>query len=302
MLNRVLTVVCAIVFAARCASSGPAPEDLASRVEGLIRANGSPAFIGIAYQDMQTGRSYFRNERTSFHAASTMKVPVMVALMEAVEAEVLSLEQPVMVSNEFTSLYDKSSYALIASEDSDAELYSLLGRPVALQELLRRMITRSSNLGTNLLLEFIGAPKVMEVMRGLGANDIRILRGVQDIKAFDAGMNNTVTAYDLMLVLRRIAERRAVSSKASALMIDILRDQEFNEGIPAGLPADVLVAHKTGSITKHYHDAAIVYPRERPPYLLVILTRDARSEEEAVALVRSLSTMFWHETIVGGTN
>ena len=140
------------------------------------------------------------------------------------------------------------------------------------------MITVSSNLATNILIERVTPQRVMDLMRTIGANNIRVLRGVEDGKAFQQGLNNTITARDLMMILRRIAERRAISPRASDQMIKIMLDQKFNEGIPAGLPAGVRVSHKTGSITRVNHDAAIVYPPGRTPYVLVVLERGIEDE------------------------
>ncbi len=108
-----------------------------------------------------------------------------------------------------------------------------------------------------------------------------MLGGVEDSKAFQQGLNNTTTARDLMIILRQIAERRAVSGKASDEMIKIMLDQKFNEGIPVGVPRNARVSHKTGSITRINHDAAIVYPRGRKPYVLVVLTRGIEDEKLA---------------------
>lgn len=267
------------------------PLTLEQRVDALIETAGDGATVGVAYRD-SNGATFFRNEDVLFHAASTMKVPVMLAIFDAIERGELRLDQPIPVRNEFVSIYDDSVYSMLAEEDSDPELYERVGSEAPLEDLMRRMITRSSNLATNLLIERVGAERVMTLMRSLGAGDSRILRGVQDIKAFDAGMNNMVTARDLMLVLGSLEARDAVSSSASGRMLDILHAQEFNEGIPAGVPAGVPVAHKTGSITAHYHDAGIVYPPGREPYILVVLTRGVTGGR-AEKVVAEISRAVW---------
>jgi beta-lactamase class A len=249
--------------------------------------------IAVAYYDLRTGTTLLRNEREVFHAASTMKVPVMLGIYEAVTRGELSLDQPVRVKNEFVSILDGSTYALESREDSDAELYGLVGQDLPLRELVRRMEVRSSNLATNIVIELIGAPRVMRLMKEIGANDIKVLRGVEDDKAYHAGMNNTTTAYDLMLVFRTLAEKRAISPKASEDMIEILAAQEHNDGIPAGLPPGTRVAHKTGSITKIAHDAGLIFRPDGSQYVLVVLTRGFEKGDDADAVIAEISRITW---------
>lgn len=277
------------VLAVACASSDSI--SLEERIAEIEKRTGGT--IAVAYHDLHSGRTFFRNERESMHAASTMKVPVMLALFDAITRAELTLDQAIPVKNDFKSIFDGSTYSLEEREDSDKELYRHIGETRTLEDLMRRMIVRSSNLATNILIEFVGAPRVMELMKSIGAHDIRVLRGVEDDKAYQAGMNNTSTAHDMMLVLRSIAEEKAVSSMASRTMSDILAAQEFNEGIPAGLPSGTRVAHKTGWIPRISHDAAIVYPRGRKPYVLVVQTRGIEDDDAADRAIAELSSLFW---------
>lgn len=281
-----------LLMATGCASavSGRRPAVERRLDEVLAGAGGT---VAVAYHDLGTGATVLRDARRSLHAASTMKVPVMLALFREVDRGVLRRDQPVLVKNEFASLADGSPFALDPAEDGDPELYRALGETRPLDELMRRMIVRSSNLATNLLIELARPERVMELMRALGARDMRVLRGVEDEKAYAAGLNNTTTAYDLMLVLRAIAERRAISPAASEAMLAILAAQEFKEKIPAGLPAGVPVANKTGDITGIHHDAAIVLPAGEPPYVLVVLTKGFADEAAANALIAAVSRAVW---------
>jgi beta-lactamase class A len=217
-----------------------------------------------------------------------MKVPVMLGIFQAVSRGELRLDQPVRVRNEFSSIFDGSRYTLDPKDDSDDEMYKLVGREVPLEFLVRRMIVRSSNLATNNVIELIGAKQVMSLMHRIGANDIEVLRGVEDQKAYDHGMNNTITAYDLMLVFRAVM--------ASEKMIDILAAQEFNSGIPAGLPRGTRVAHKTGDITKIAHDAGIVFRPDGSAYVLVVLTRGFDKLAEANRVIAEISRAVWVAT------
>jgi beta-lactamase class A len=274
-----------------CASAAPSPAALERRLDEVLAGAGGT--VAVAYYDLRTGATVLRDARLSLHAASTMKVPVMLALFREVDRGTLRRDQPVPVKNEFASIADGSAFALDPAEDGDPDLYEALGETRPLEELMRRMIVRSSNLATNLLIELARPERVMELMRTLGARDIRVLRGVEDEKAYAAGLNNMTTAYDLMLVLRAIAERRAVTPAASEAMLAILAAQEFKEKIPAGLPAGVAVANKTGDITGIHHDAAIVLPAGEPPYVLVVLTKGFADEAAANALIAAVSRAVW---------
>jgi beta-lactamase class A len=278
----------ALLLLAGCATHRDLPHDV-----DAILARHPAQTIAVAYYDFNSGATLLRNEHEVFHAASTMKVPVMLGIFEAVTRGELRLDQRVRVKNDFVSIFDGSHFALHAGEDSDPTLYSLVGTDVSLEELVRRMIDRSSNLATNLVIELIGAPRVMNLMTRIGAEKIQVLRGVEDDKAFEAGMNNTTTAYDLMLIFRTLAESRAVSPEASKQMVDILLAQEHNDGIPAGLPRGTRVAHKTGSITKIAHDAGVVFAPDGSKYVLVVLTRGFTKTEDGDRAIAAISRAIW---------
>jgi len=280
---RILKTALAALLLASCATTS---------LDSIIAAHPGKT-IAVAYYDFNSGATLLRNENEVFHAASTMKVPVMFGIFEAVSRGELRLEQPVRVKNDFVSILDGSHYALEAREDSDPQLYDEVGRELPLQELVRRMIDRSSNLATNIVIEFIGAPKVMEQMKAIGATRIQVLRGVEDDKAYHAGMNNTTTAYDLMLVFRALGERRVISPDASDRMLEILLAQEHNDGIPAGLPRGTRVAHKTGSITEISHDAGIVFRPDGSKYVLVVLTRGFKDGDEAQRVIAKIAKATW---------
>lgn len=255
--------------------------------------------VALAFHDLRTGRRILINERVNIHAASTMKIPVMMEVFHLVARNRIRLSDSIVVTNRFRSIVDGSEYQLTADADSDQEIYRRIGQPMTVLELVERMITISSNLATNILIERVGPENVRLLTRRLGALDIQVLRGVEDSKAFRAGLNNTTTAFDLMLLLSAIADGRKLRGVDTRQMVDILAAQKFNDAIPAGLPAGTIVAHKTGEITRHNHDAAIVYPlgrataprRSDRPYVLVILTRGIADRAASSRLMASLATI-----------
>ena len=225
-----------------------------------------------------------------FHAASTMKIPVMIELFhqaqEGQEGKV-KLTDTLLIKNEFHSIVDGSPYTLNASDDSEGELYKVEGQKRTLRELCELMITASSNLATNLLIEKLGVENIRGTVHGLGADGMNVMRGVEDSKAFEKGLNNTTTARGLGILLQAIAEGKAVDAASSNEMVAILEWQKFNEGIPAGLPKGIPVAHKTGEITKIHHDAAIVFAKR--PFILVILVRGLAEKRDSAALMADIS-------------
>jgi beta-lactamase class A len=251
------------------------------------------AFVGVAYVDLDSKDTLFLNADTSFHAASTMKVPVMIELFRQASVGSFAMDQSLLLVNQFASIVDGSAYSLDEGSDSDSTLYRRIGQRIPIDTLLRHMITRSSNFATNTLIGLVGAGATTNTMRSLGAKRIVVLRGVEDEKAFEKGLNNTTTARDLAIILRAIEEGRAGSPAATRQMRDILLGQEFNEKIPAGLPAGVRVAHKTGEITAHSHDAAIVYPPGRAPYVLVVLTRGITDGARSSKLIADISSIIY---------
>ncbi|MBK5186682.1 MAG: serine hydrolase [Gemmatimonadaceae bacterium] len=271
-------------------------DSLAAQIQARI-AELPGAEVGVAYHKLGTGDSLFLNSDESFHAASTMKVPIMIQLFRRVDSGGLSLDYPLLVVNQFGSIVDGSPYALDETDDSDSSMYSLVGTRVTVRELIKRMITRSSNLATNSLVALANAAAAESTMRSLGAMKIRVLRGVEDQKAYDAGMNNTTTARDLSIILSAIQENRAASPTSCALMREILLEQEFNTGIPAELPAGTRVAHKTGWITSVTHDAALVYPQQGPTYVLVVLTKGIPQEPTAQKLIADISRMVYEHAV-----
>ena len=247
--------------------------------------------FAVAFSDIQTGEQILWNEQETFHAASTMKTPVMIELFKQIANGALSLTDSVKVENEFKSIVDGSSYHLDPGDDSQEKLYAKVGTKVTLYELVYQMITQSSNLATNIIIGMLDGKKVTETMRGLGAKNIMVLRGVEDQKAFDQHLNNTATAYDLMLIFQKMARGEIIDPAACEKMISILLDQAHNTMIPALLPKEVKVAHKTGTITGVHHDSGIVFLPDGRKYVLVILSKntgDAAQTENAIAGVSGL--------------
>jgi beta-lactamase class A len=229
--------------------------------------------LGISFYDAETTIQWSYNADHYFHAASTMKLAVLLGVFRQIERGELTLDAPVHVRNRFTSIVNREPFMLDLGRDADPDVYGHLGKTLSVRELGYWMITKSSNLATNLLVDVIGIDTVQAALDELDIDGVKVLRGVEDQAAFQAGLNNEVTANGLLKLLRLVADGRAYSENSSKEMLDIMLEQQYRSGIPAGLPKAARVAHKTGNISTVHHDAGIVYLEGRKPYVLVILTQ-----------------------------
>lgn len=269
---------------------GPA---VVEEIQRLITASG--ADVAVAFRTLDGRDELLIEPDVSFHAASTMKVPVLIELFRQARTGVLSLDDRIPIVNQFHSIVDGSPFTLDISDDSDADVRQYLGGTMAYRELAEAMITVSSNFATNLIIEHLGAKNIQKTTDALGATGMHVLRGVEDGKAFQQGLNNSTTARALLTLMETLARGKAVDRAASEEMVAILKRQKFNSRIPAGLPPGIAVAHKTGEITKIQHDAAIVYaPR---PFVLVVLVRGLDDAKAGSALAAEITRVLYRATV-----
>ena len=225
-----------------------------------------------------------RDADVPHYAASTMKLPLLVAALRRHESGELDLDHPVPVHNRFASAADGSGFSLDRADDQDDETWAALGEQRTLRTLAEHMTVKSGNLATNLVLEHVGAGAVAEVLSDAGASPTTVLtRGIEDAVAREAGLDNLVTAEDLGRVLCRV--RPSVE--------EVLARQEHRDGIPAGLPEGTYVANKTGWVDGVTHDVALVRPDGRPAYVLVVLTTVDVSEDDAHRCIAGISRAVW---------
>jgi len=244
----------------------------------------------VAVYDFASGRDWNVEGDRWFHAASTIKVAILVGLSAVVDEGRLQLASRLAVRNRFISAADGSPFRVAPNRDANAEVYKHIGRTMRIQELALHMIATSSNLATNLLLDLVGVGYVSDVLARAGVQGVDLRRGVEDERAFAAGINNRVTACGLVELFRAIHEGRAATLHGTQWMLDILHQQEFTSGIPAGLPdtvrAQATVANKTGEISNMAHDAGLVILPDESAYAVAVLTqtpRDASSRLQTIA-------------------
>jgi beta-lactamase class A len=252
-----------------------------------------PGVFALAAKHLPDGDTLFINEREMFHAASTMKTPVMIEIFRQAAEGKIRLEDTLLVRNEFFSIVDGSSYQLTPADDSDDEVYQKIGTGQTIEYLLFHMITRSSNLATNLLMTLATGEQVTATLRNLGAPTMQVMRGVEDSKAYRQGLNNVTSAFDLMKVFEQIALGKAVNKEASQQMVNILLQQFYKDLIPAKLPEGTRVAHKTGWITGVHHDSGIIFLPGGGQLVLVLLSKKATDEPATKQMLATIARLVY---------
>ena len=267
------------------------PDSITKKIDSIFGSQRGA--FALAFKDLTTGKQLLIREHEPFHAASTMKVPVMIELYHQASLGHLKLSDSLVLKNEFTSIADSSLFHLDSADDSEQELYKHIGEKRTIHELVYQMITVSSNFATNLLIDKVSALNITATLQELGAADIHVLRGVEDNAAYQRGMNNTVTAYGLLILFEKMASHTLISPAASKSMIRVLLDQHYNEIIPARLPAGTQVAHKTGWIKGINHDAGIVFLPGNQTYVLVLLSKDTEDDKASIAAMAAVSEILY---------
>jgi len=241
----------------------------------------------VAVHDYETGFRLSINGERLFHAASTIKVAILLAIGKTIDEGRIRPNDTLHVRNRFRSAVDGSPFRIEVETDGYPQLHRLIGRTAKISDLTEWMIVSSSNLATNLLLDYISVEEAQRVLRDAGVSGVILRRGVDDTRAHEQNFNNETTAEGLLQLFATL--RGDFLSKASRDMaINILLQQRFNSMIPAPLPAHASVAHKTGEISTACHDAGIVYLPEREPYILVVLTEvvaEANGRRETIAKI-----------------
>lgn len=258
-----------------------------NKLKNLLKSH--KGTFAIALKNMNDGKSVLINENEVFHAASTMKTPVMIEFFKKINEGKISSDDSLLINNEFSSIVDGSKFELSSFDDSDEDIYKNLGKYISTDKLVYDMITRSSNFGTNLLIDYLNAEDVNNTMKNIGAKNMKVLRGVGDLKAFDLGLSNTTTAADLLIIYEKLAMGEIVNNESSNKMIRILKDQVYNDIIPKYLPEKVEVAHKTGWISGVRHDSGIVYVGNNEKYILVLLSKNLEDDIEGADFLAKIS-------------
>jgi beta-lactamase class A len=269
---------------------------LESRIEEIAKEVGGEG-LAVSFYDYETGLQWSQRGDRWFHSASTIKVAVLLALFGAIDSGRFTVDSRLHVRNRFLSLVDREPFRVSAGRDADKEVHAAIGKTMRIGDLARHMIVTSSNLATNLLVDLIKVDQAQQMLARHGIRGIELARGVEDDKAFEANFNNRVSANGLVALFRVIHERSGVLQESAREMLDILFQQEFRSGIPAGIPPDVRpatrIANKTGEISMAAHDAGLVFLPDRQPYVLAVLTEPEPNTDGRMERIARVSNIVY---------
>jgi beta-lactamase class A len=267
-------------------------DELAGNVQAYLQ--NEEGTFAVWFQHLENPELQFAiNPDTVFHAASTMKTPVMIELFRRAELGEFDLSDSIRIENQFYSIVDGSEFQLELNPEGDDPYEAMEGEMATLYDLNHAMITYSSNIATNIIIQLVGAEETTQTMRKLGASNIDVLRGVYDMKAFDLGLSNMTTARDLAILFEHLANGTAVNPEADSIMIEVLKDQFYRDVIPAKLPNDLEIANKTGFITGVRHDSAIVYLPDGSSYILIYLSKNLPDGDRGTEIGTEISRMIY---------
>ena len=276
---------------------------LAARARDIAAGLGDGS-IGISVFDYLSGFAWDLNGDRWFHAASTIKIAILAGLFDAIERGRFTLESRLHVRNRFLSALGREPFRVDTRRDADGDVHAAIGKTMRVGDLARHMIVRSSNLAANLLLDLVGVEAARSALAARGVSGIDVRRGVEDERAFQAGLNNQVTADGIVALLRAIRDGRGFSAGSSAAMIDMMMGQELTGGIAPGLPdairAVARVAHKTGDISTVTHDAGLVFLPGRPPYIVAILVACACEASARADALTAISGVVYDAVAAAG--
>jgi len=289
-----LAALCLMICAA-----GAAPfSRLQARLDVLL--HDQPGLVSVVCKDLQTGAQLSINDTLVLHAASTMKIAVLIEVYRQADQGRFHMSDSLVVTNRFRSIVDGSTFSLPQPDSSADPVFRRLGRKMTWRQLAYNMITWSSNLATNILIDQVGAQNIQRTVVDLGATRMQVRRGVEDSLAFAQGLNNETCSRDLLALLQALDDHRAASDTACEDMIAILLDQHIRDKIPSLLPKNVAIAHKTGSITAINHDAALVFLPDGRRYILVVMTKGFADQQQSNALIARISRLVYDAFIKKG--
>jgi beta-lactamase class A len=282
LLAVALFAILAISLAGPARAGMPAPLE---RLQGELQHLGgrAPGHVAIAVQDLETGYIATYNAGASMPAASTIKIPVMVEVFKQLQE----------------GRFDLNHRVALRGWDRDCGSGGMCGAPggrsYTVSTLLAKMIDRSDNTATNMLIRLVGRTHINTTMRGLGLRHTALHDAVRSGSS-EIRYALRSSPFDMVQLLGEMARNELINEWSSQQMIHILEGQRHNSLLPKPLPRYVSIAHKTGTLHDTLNDVGIVYA-DQAPYVIAVMTTSLPTLSSGRSFIRSVSAVAYREAI-----
>jgi beta-lactamase class A len=236
---------------------------------------GLDGVMGVAIEDLSSGRTYFLHADEVYPQASSIKITVLAELYRQAQLGKLKL----------TDLYTVATPDLVPDSDIMNGLTPGTTR-VTLRDLATMMVAVSDNSATNVLIDRVGMDNVNAMLNSIGLTHTRLQRKMMDLKAAHEGRENLSTPLEMMTLLQDIYRGKLLNPELTKDFFNVLSTHK-NSWIPRDLPEDLQIANKPGALEGVRNDSGVIFVPNRPYVICVMTTylRRERDGEEAISRV-----------------
>lgn len=237
---------------------------------------------GVIIKDLKKGWQININQDKLFPSASLVKIPIMFACFYAVNEGKISLGETLKLN---------ASDRVLGSGDLKA---AGVGVEFTVEKLIELMISESDNTAANMLIGRIGFDSLNGYFKKMGLKETNICRKMMDFESRSEGKENFTTPSDLTNLLDGIYKGRLINKTYSQIGLEFLKEQRINDRIPAKLPADIMVAHKTGLENGVCHDAGIVFSSKGDFLICVLTSHRNKTAKPAKNFIAQIAFLAYH--------
>ncbi|MEH2230212.1 MAG: serine hydrolase [Nostoc sp.] len=234
---------------------------------------------GIFLVDLDTGNYVDINASTSFPAASTIKVPILIAFFQDVDAGKIRLDDMLTMQQD-----------MVAGGSGDLQ-YKPPGTQYAALEVVTKMITISDNTATNMLIARLGGMDALnQRFRSWGLTTTTIRNQLPDLQG-----TNTTSPKELGNLMAIVSQGNLVSMPSRDLMLDILRRTQKDTLLPSGLGTGARAYHKTGDIGTMLADTGLIVVPTGKRYIASVMVQRPANDPRTEKFISSISRAAYQE-------
>ena len=247
-------------------------ESIKSNINSIVANNFNRTSIkfSLAFKELSREDTYSINSRKTV-SAGTIKIFIMAEAFNEAQNGTLKLDDNITLTDNM-----KASGAGILRDRKAGETFTI-------KDLIDLMMLKNDNTATNILINKLGIDNINNYIKSLGCNDTELNRTMMDQNAINRGIQNYTSVNDLTLVLSKIYQKKCINEHYDALMLDILKNNKYDEKIPKLIPTTASVFNKSGEYPSMENDAAIIVT-DKGAYILCITTNNSTNKKEVKAI------------------